>query len=250
MRIITFLLSITLIYSFVGYDQDDTKTVTYSDNSQYNLYQVLREGRKEETEAYYYNTGEEGTKVFIIGGTHGNERAGFLAAEKLLEFFPEKGEVIIIPKANKQAVEINSRTSDNKIDLNRSYPGNPEGNDIEKLAYEIFSVIKEFEPDVIIDLHESMDFHTEGRLGNSIIFGKEGEDLLKVLELIEYINEVDKDLVEFTFFGSPPKNSLNESVSNILEIPVYTVETTRTNEIDKRVSQQLLIAKKIIKIYQ
>src|SRR6056297_645242 len=142
MRTITFLISIALIFSFTGYDQEENNTETYSENSQYELFKVLREGRKEETEVYYYHTGEYGSRIFIIGGTHGNERAGFLAAEELLKFYPEKGEIIIIPKANKKAIEINSRTSDNKIDLNRSYPGNPEGNNIEKLSYEIFSIIE------------------------------------------------------------------------------------------------------------
>jgi len=250
MKAITFLISIVLIFSLAGGDQEESKVEEYSDNSQYELYKTLREEREEATEVYYYNTGEEGSKIFIIGGTHGDERAGFLAAEKLLEFYPEKGEIIIIPRANKKAVEINSRTADNKIDLNRSYPGNPEGNNIEKLSYEIFSIIEEFEPDVIIDLHESLDFHTEGRLGNSIILGMEGDDLLKVLDLLEYINKVDKDVVEFTFFGSPPKNSLNQSVSDMLYIPVYTVETSRKNKIDKRIKQQLLITKKIIEMYQ
>ncbi len=250
MRTITFLISIALIFSLTGYKQEEPKAVNYTNNSQYELYKVLREGGKEETEAYYYNTGKEGSKIFIIGGTHGNETAGFMAAEKLLEFHPKSGEIIIIPKANKEAIEINSRTSNNNIDLNRSYPGKLEGNDIEKLAYEIFAIIEEFDPDVIIDLHESLDFHTEGRLGNSIILGIEGDHLLKVLDLLEYINEVDKDVVEFTFFGSPPKNSLNETVSNVLKIPVYTVETSRKNEIDKRVNQQLLITKKIIELYE
>jgi predicted deacylase len=240
-------LILTLLIS--GCVMNENQNSNHSNLYEYDIFSVLREGTPDETEVYYYSSGQLGPKIFIIGGTHGDETAGYLAAEELLSFFPQNGEVMIIPKANKQAVEMNSRKSENNIDLNRSYPGSHDGNEMEILSHEIFSAIEAYSPDVVIDLHESLDFYTNGRLGNSIILGIEGEHMLKLLSLLEYINEVETEEIEFTFFGNPPTHSLNESVSNLLKIPVYTIETCRENSIEKRVRQQVLLAKKIIELY-
>jgi hypothetical protein len=55
-----------------------------------------------DTDVYVFNGKEEGGNLLIIGGTHPNEPAGFITAVCILEnIHVQKGNVIIIPQANK-----------------------------------------------------------------------------------------------------------------------------------------------------
>ncbi len=57
-----------------------------------------------DTEIYFFDSGKPGGKLLVLGGTHPNEPAGFLAAYLMLENIEvEAGQIIIIPRANNSA---------------------------------------------------------------------------------------------------------------------------------------------------
>lgn len=57
-----------------------------------------------DTEVYFYDSGEPGATVFLAGGTHPNEPAGYIASVVVLEnLVTEKGRVIVIPRLNNSA---------------------------------------------------------------------------------------------------------------------------------------------------
>lgn len=57
-----------------------------------------------DTDIYYFEGSRPGGKTLILGGTHPNEPAGFLAAYLILENIKiEEGTLIIIPRANSSA---------------------------------------------------------------------------------------------------------------------------------------------------
>ena len=93
----------------------------------------------------------------VIAGVHGDEGPwGAMAIQKLLENTPLealKGTLRIVPNANPLAMWADKRnaTSDNK-DLNRAFPGNPDGSHTERLAA-ILSDVAIDGADVLIDLH-------------------------------------------------------------------------------------------------
>lgn len=67
-------------------------------------YNPALENTNGDTEIYYFEGAEPGGKTLILGGTHPNEPAGFLASYLFLENVRvEKGTVIIIPRANNSA---------------------------------------------------------------------------------------------------------------------------------------------------
>jgi len=117
-------------------------------------------GTDYETPVYIIKTDYKEPTIMIVAGIHGNEKAGIEAAEYLKENIEiEKGTLIIIPKANILACEENVRCFPPEINLNRVYPGNPQGNSVEKLAYEIFSLMKKHDIGLLVDLHESIEFY-------------------------------------------------------------------------------------------
>lgn len=64
----------------------------------------LLEGTNGDTDIYYYEGKKSGGKTLILGGTHPNEPAGYLAAYLILENVKiEEGTLIIIPRANNSA---------------------------------------------------------------------------------------------------------------------------------------------------
>ncbi len=65
-------------------------------------------GTNGDTEVYFFDSGKPGATVFLAGGTHPNEPAGYIASVVLLEnLIPEKGRVIIIPRLNNSGFTCN-----------------------------------------------------------------------------------------------------------------------------------------------
>jgi len=87
----------------------------------------------------------EGPRVLLMAGNHGDEYEGQIALAKLIRTLePEQitGRVIILPAANLPAAMAGTRVS--PIDggnLNREFPGNPEGTVTSRIAHYIESVL-------------------------------------------------------------------------------------------------------------
>ena len=59
---------------------------------------LLGEGTAAETQARIDDSGVEGPAILFVAGTHGNEWAGYYAADELMaEIFPTAGKVIWVP---------------------------------------------------------------------------------------------------------------------------------------------------------
>ena len=98
----------------------------------------------------------EGPTVLLMAGNHGDEYEGQVALGKLirtLEPGQVRGRLIVLPSANFPAAIAGSRTSpiDNG-NLNRSFPGNPDGSITEQIAWFIEETILP-RVQVLIDLH-------------------------------------------------------------------------------------------------
>jgi predicted deacylase len=97
----------------------------------------------------------EGPTVLVLGGNHGDEYEGQVAALRLLqELQPEQvtGRVIIIPVLSPAASKANTRNWPSGANFNRSFPGRPDGPGNEQLAD--FLTRKLFPlADVVIDMH-------------------------------------------------------------------------------------------------
>ena len=103
----------------------------------------------------------DGPTLTVIGGTHGDEVEGPVAALKLLNRLqPEsiKGRVIVLPALNIQAVESAQRTApSDELDLNRSFPGDPAGLIAPAIAHFVDRRILRIS-DVVLDIHSGGRF--------------------------------------------------------------------------------------------
>jgi hypothetical protein len=160
-------------------------------------------GTHGDTVVYVLDSGKPGASALILGGTHGNEPAGYLAATLVVEnAIPQSGRLLVIPHANRSSIthtdyqEASPRelqfhgasglrtfrygsratspidqwpdpdiyvhaASGQKLsgaetrNLNRAYPGRPDGTFTEKVAYAIASLIRAEQVDLVLDLHEA-----------------------------------------------------------------------------------------------
>ncbi|WP_321924061.1 N(2)-acetyl-L-2,4-diaminobutanoate deacetylase DoeB [Paraburkholderia guartelaensis] len=106
----------------------------------------------------------EGPTVLLTGGNHGDEYEGPIALAKLagsLQASDVNGRVIIVPYMNYPAFRAGTRTS--PIDagnLNRSFPGRPDGSVTEKIA-DYFQRELLARADYVLDIHaggRTLDF--------------------------------------------------------------------------------------------
>ena len=106
----------------------------------------------------------KGPTVLILGGNHGDEYQGQIAAMKLArELMPERvnGRIILIPSLNFPAARTATRLSPiDGMNMNRAFPGAAEGPVTSQIAHFLRTVLFPLS-DVVIDIHSggrSMEF--------------------------------------------------------------------------------------------
>jgi N-alpha-acetyl-L-2,4-diaminobutyrate deacetylase len=106
----------------------------------------------------------KGPTVLVLGGNHGDEYQGQVAAMKLArELTPEmvSGRIILIPSLNLPAARAATRLSPlDGMNMNRAFPGQPEGNVTSQIAHYLTHTLFPL-CDVVIDIHSggrSMEF--------------------------------------------------------------------------------------------
>lgn len=203
---------------------------------------VLCEGTDFQTVAYFLSSELDGPTVLIMSGVHGDELAGIEASKKLMEKLkPERGTVIVIPEANKEACQNRIRMMSWEEDLNRVYPGDSDGRGIEKLAGEIFEIINENEIDFLLDLHESVEFYKKNpyHYGQTIIIDDDNNRFL--YEISDYlVGQLNEKVVltenHFEVVVEPIEGSSTYEALNKYGIPGVTFETCTKLELGKRVA--------------
>ncbi|MFN9987434.1 MAG: succinylglutamate desuccinylase/aspartoacylase family protein, partial [Pirellula sp.] len=106
----------------------------------------------------------EGPTVLVLGGNHGDEYQGQIAAMRLArELTPDviHGRLILIPSLNFPAARAATRLSPlDGMNMNRAFPGNAEGSVTSQIAHYLTHTLFPMS-DAVIDIHSggrSMDF--------------------------------------------------------------------------------------------
>jgi len=115
-----------------------------------------------------------GPRVLLMGGNHGDEYEGQVALGKLIRALDPgevQGRIIILPSANFPAAMAGSRTSPiDQGNLNRSFPGDPDGGPTAQIAYYIESEGEVAIVDPLRDTDEYIKLAKERNAGIKYIF--------------------------------------------------------------------------------
>lgn len=193
---------------------------------------TIMPGTRHETPVFVLEGERSGPTVAIVGGVHGDERSGYLAAERILEWSVEAGRLVVVPRANQVAIERNTREGVGG-DLNRQFtPGQSPGT---PLARALWARIEEAAPDVTLNLHSSKGiygFHPEF-VGQALFPSEAGDAVAYAEEVVGVLNDevvpwhmpYHEFSVANVVRGSAPL--LAHKVNADLGRPAYIIEVTK-----------------------
>ncbi len=234
----------------------------------------MLEGTDFATDVHKFVTNKQGPAVVIMGGTHGDETAGWNAGLALVDensqYYIGKlkglcGTILVIPQCNiiADTNEVRYKVSGYQFsDLNRSFPTDTVGtvkSDTATISSAILGVVDNFianyDVQCIIDMHEAQHSWsvaqsgpTTTSLGDTLIFSNLP---FEVRNIIKHYNAVYRPENEpaFMFNEATQKGSFNYHYTH--KYPdkiVYTIETNRevvngknTIQLETRVRQQIKI---------
>lgn len=207
-----------------------------------------------ELNIYRINGKHDGKTLMLIGGIQGNEPGGFLSADLYADMSLEKGNLIVVPRANFYSIILNQRGPHG--DMNRKFTHEDNGISMED---KIVTILKKLisESDYLLNLHDGSGYYhptyinkwrNPKRFGQAIIADcKEfhipgtdrtiplGEMAKKVLEGVN--PHINNDLYKFRFMNtrtaekdSPHKEQRKSATFyalNIHHIPAFGVETSK-----------------------
>lgn len=144
----------------------DDSDLVYFPNAAYELNIYKIKGKK------------PGKTLMLIGGIQGNEPGGFLSADLYADMRLEKGNLIVVPRANFYSIITNQRGPNG--DMNRKF--NLEDN-ASTMEDQIVSILKKLisESDYLLNLHDGAGYYhptyidkwrNPGLFGQSIVFKK------------------------------------------------------------------------------
>jgi predicted deacylase len=105
---------------------------------------------------------KDGPTLWLNGCVHGNEYCGTYIIHEFLRGLDHAklaGNVVALPILNKPAFQMRQRMSPYEVfhggDLNRQFPGNPNGTQTQQMAHAVYEPLKRY-ADVLIDFHTAM----------------------------------------------------------------------------------------------
>lgn len=242
-------LVITFLFLIIGV-QPALAATTGSGNSTSTRTVTLNPGTKYATDMYVIDSGKPGPVVLITGGVHGNEPAGYLAAARLKETSISKGKLLVIPKANRLAVERGTRYISGEKDLNRAFPTSKGTNPTYKPARAIYQVVKDYKVNWVMDMHEGYDYasRSTSSVGQSLIYYPSSECTLMAKKILGKVNaSISTSYRKFDSLRYPVSGSLARSTAQYLGTNSFIFETCSKDSLNTRINNQLLAANTLLR---
>lgn len=223
-------------------DYEGSTTTTYQ----------IGEGTPWENTVTTITGAEEGATIYIIAGVHGDEEAAWRAGDLLEKISIKAGTLYVIAPANPWGAyaEPQSRYVVDSQDLNRSFPGDPDGLESEQVAHIIFQDVIDKSPDFVFDLHEArMIVAGYDFLGSCLIFTDLSEmgDMFMGMIIDSEMGELFSE--PLNYYSPGPEGSVNRVITEQLGIPTITTETFRGYEMETRIADQLDVVNYALEYY-
>ena len=180
------------------------------------------------------NSGRAGPRIMILGGVHGNEPGGWLAAESIADWEIERGSLLVFPRVNWRSCAVMERTLPEIGDVNRAYPGRSDGTPAQRIATAIIEQGRLFEPELLFDLHESWGFYQERGVSSGTAFIGQtfsiggGADDATVDRLVNVVRTVNSNISAREEFFVRGAASGRPGVQTVAPNPTPTLAPGRT----------------------
>lgn len=186
-------------------------------------HEIYFEGSDYELNIYKVKGRNPGKTMLIIGGIQGDEPGGFLSADMYTELHLEKGNLIVVPRANFKSIILFDRGPDG--DMNRRFADNKRFLEMDKVV----GILKQLmaESDIFLHLHDGWGYHNAKyinknrnpkRFGQSVIVDDEeyqctdGSFLnlkeMALAALEEANSKIKHEKYKMQFFNTDTSNNL------------------------------------------
>lgn len=222
---------------------------------------VFFEGEENELHVYRIKGTQSGKTLLIIGGIQGDEPGGYLAADFYADFLLEKGNLIVVPRANFPSILKMERQINQ--DMNRKFLDD----NISNYETKVVGVLKKLicESDCFLNLHEGSGFYSQNWeseernpekfgqsiiIDNSVLQGKE-IDLEKMAgRVVEKINAGIENKGHFFHVNNHMTNhpdsihkeqlrSATYYAYNTCKIPAFGIESAKILPLEQKVRQHI-----------
>ena len=178
--------------------------------------------------------------IFLISGTHGNEHAGPIYLEQLVQKFSKKMDygikLIIIPKVNRCGLMKNIRKvpelTIKNWDLNRAYPVK-DATTVPDIINHYLYLIKQAH--LVVDLHEASGYRKINRKskGSGIYANGYGVSSTIVQEMVRNVNKIiDNEQHHFVTEKIPLIQGSLRGYCTEQKLPYILIETTGIHDIE------------------
>lgn len=201
---------------------------------------LLLEGTPYETPLHVVDGRNEGPTAFLVGGMHGDEHAGHRAAEIVAEWGVERGTLVVLPAANRIALERGTRRGRHG-DLNRQFPATGAREPRTSLAQAIWDAVVEYDPDWLADLHSSYGIYEsgDGGVGQAIFPSSVAPARRYASITVQSVNRTFDLPGPLAYeLGRPlsgDRPMLAHRAAKLLDIPTFILETTEEIELEHQV---------------
>lgn len=222
---------------------------------------LLSAGTPWETAGYEIESGVEGPVLLLTGGMHGNEPAGYRAAEQIRHWPIRRGRLIVVPQVNKLGVAANQRwlptfREDKRLrDPNRNFPQEEEPDEAETVPCQaLWQLAHRVKPTWVIDLHEGFDFHIANQksVGSSLIYLKSSLTEPIALRVQEAVNAtIEEEQRKFVLLdrNGPVKGSFVRAATERLGCQGFIFETTfKDQPLSLRVRQHRVMVSTLLQM--
>ena len=253
--LVFFFIVIALLSVFPGRISATTKHDIYFPNTQYEL------------NVYRIYGNRPGKTLLIIGGIQGNEPGGYLAADLYADMSLDKGNLIVVPRANFYSILLNKRGPNG--DMNRKFTLSSSEDYDEKIVTILKRLISQ--SDYLLNLHDGSGFYSPEwisdlknprRFGQSIIadansyYSKKSKKNLLLGDLAKKISRNANEYIENPDYLFHFNNHQTSSVDTLHAeqrksatyyalthhgIPAFGVETSKSLPVKLRIKFQTIV---------
>lgn len=235
------MLVITLMVPLIPLSETQAATSVYNTVT----VKTLAPGTALATKAYIIRSNVPGPNVLITGGVHGNETAGYKAANIIRTYRITKGTLIVIPETNKPAVTAGFRSLSKYGDLNRAFPAasaSTVSGPLSPLVKSILNLAKTYDIKWHLDLHEGYDYASNTKtdsVGQSIIYHPNNNGYTVATKIRDTLNKgITTSYKKFRVLKWPVQGSVARSIGNIRNANSFIIETAQKQTLTTRINQQ------------
>ncbi|HCC33783.1 MAG TPA: hypothetical protein DEQ28_07815 [Clostridiales bacterium] len=194
------------------------------------------------TPLYRIDSGQPGPVVLMVGGLRGSETWSATATRQLVTqgWRPQRGSLLVLPEANRLALDLGQAAVPGEGDLNRAFPMAAGQSPVGPLAAGIWEAIRRHRVTHVLTFTEGADYYrsNRGEFGQTVIYHPVTGAERLADQLVADLNAGEsRTIARWTALRGPVRGSLVRAAGEFLGLPAFLVEVSAREPLEARIRQ-------------